>query len=517
MGSKKQLTTAHGNPIGDNQNSLTAGERGPLLMQDYQLLEKMATFNRERVPERVVHAKGSGAYGAFTVTNDVSRYTKAKIFSQVGKQTDCLLRFSTVAGERGAADAERDVRGFAVKFYTEEGNWDMVGNNTPVFFVRDPYKFGDFIHTQKRDPKTNMRSNTTMWDFWSLSPESLHQVTILMSDRGLPQSYRFVNGYSSHTYSFINADDERFWIKFHFKTMQGIKTWTNAQAAQIVGGDRESSQRDLFEAIERGDFPKWRVCVQIMPEEEADTYHVNPFDLTKVWPHGDYPLTEIGIMELNRNPENYFADIEQAAFEPSNIVPGISFSPDKMLQARIMSYADAHRYRIGVNYAALPANQPQCPVHNYHRDGNLRFDGNYGGAVNYEPNSMGGPVEDDRFNEPPLKVSGHADRYNHREGNDDYSQPGNLFRLMSESQQKQLFSNIAEAMDGVPERIKARQLVHFYRADPAYGRGVAQLLDLNIEGIAALSENSLEELFELTSEENYQRLPAAEKMPSAGA
>ena len=517
MTERKQLTTAHGAPIGDNQNSLTAGRRGPLLMQDYQLLEKMATFNRERVPERVVHAKGSGAYGTFTVTNDVTQYTKASIFSKIGKKTDCLVRFSTVAGERGAADAERDVRGFAVKFYTDEGNWDMVGNNTPVFFVRDPYKFGDFIHTQKRDPKTNMRSATAMWDFWSLSPESLHQVTILMSDRGLPQGYRFVNGYSSHTYSFINAADERFWIKFHFKTMQGIKTWTNAQAAEIVGQDRESSQRDLFEVIEKGDYPKWRVCVQVMPEADAEIYHVNPFDLTKVWPHGDYPLIEIGVMELNRNPENYFADIEQAAFEPSNIVPGISFSPDKMLQARIMFYADAHRYRIGVNYASLPANKAQCPVHTYHRDGKLRFDGNFGGAVNYEPNSMSGPLEDRRFNEPPLKVFGDADRYDHRDGNDDYAQPGALFRLMSEGQKAQLFRNIAEAMDGVPERIKARQLVHFYRADPDYGRGVAELLDLDIQGIVGLASLSLEELSQMTSEENYAGLPTGSRLPAAGA
>ena len=504
MSKRRQLTTAHGSPIADNQNSLTAGPRGPLLMQDYQLLEKMATFNRERVPERVVHAKGSGAYGTFTVTNDITEYTKADIFSRVGKQTDCLLRFSTVAGERGAADAERDVRGFAVKFYTDEGNWDMVGNNTPVFFVRDPYKFGDFIHTQKRDPKTNMRSNTAMWDFWSLSPESLHQVTILMSDRGLPQSYRFVNGYSSHTYSFINAADERFWIKLHFKTMQGIRTWTNAEAAQIVGKDRESSQRDLFEAIERGDYPQWRVCVQVMPEADAETYHINPFDLTKVWPHGDYPLIEIGIMELNRNPENYFADIEQAAFEPSNIVPGISFSPDKMLQARIMSYADAHRYRIGVNYAALPANKAQSPVHTYHRDGKLRFDGNSSGAVNYEPNSMGGPVDDNRYSEPPLKVSGDADRYDHRDGNDDYTQPGNLYRLMSADQQAQLCGNIAEAMDGVPERIKVRQTVHFFKADPAYGGGVAELLGLDTAHIALLADLSLSALLEATGEEGYR-------------
>ena len=350
-------------------------------------MEKLATFNRERVPERIVHAKGSGAFGTLTVTNDITRYSKAKVFSTVGKQTPCLLRFSTVADECGAADAERDVRGFAIKFYTEEGNWDMVGNNTPVFFIRDPYKFPDFIHTQKRDPETNLRSPTAMWDFWSLSPESLHQVTILFSDRGLPQGYRFVNGYGSHTYSFINAKNERFWVKLHFKVLQGIKTWTNAEAAEIVGKDRESSQRDLFEAIKRGDFPKWKFQVQIMPEVEAETYHLNPFDLTKVWPHADYPLLDVGILELNRNADNYFAEIEQAAFEPSNIVPGIGFSPDKMLQGRIMAYSDAHRYRIGVNYAALPVNHPHSEVQNYSRDGHMRFDGNYAGAVNYEPNS----------------------------------------------------------------------------------------------------------------------------------
>lgn len=485
MDEQEQLTTAHGAPIADNQNSLTAGPRGPLLMQDYQLLEKMATFNRERVPERVVHAKGSGAFGTFTVTNDVTAYTKASIFGAVGKQTPVLLRFSTVAGEHGAADAERDVRGFAVKFYTDEGNWDLVGNNTPVFFVRDPYKFSDFIHTQKRDPKTNMRSPQAMWDFWSLSPESLHQVTILFSDRGLPISYRFVHGFGSHTYSFINAQGERFWIKFHFRCQQGIKNWTNAEAAEVVGVDRESSQRDLFEAIERGEYPSWKLCVQVMPEADAETYHLNPFDLTKVWPHGDYPLIEVGMLELNRNPENYFAEIEQAAFEPSNIVPGIGFSPDKMLQARIMSYADAHRYRIGVNYAALPVNKPHSPVTTYHRDGQMRFDGNGGGAVNYEPNSFGGPVQNERYAEPALKISGDADRYNHRDGNDDYTQPGNLFRLMNADQQQQLFNNIAAAMQGVPEFIQLRQIGHFLKADPAYGRGVAAALGLDISSLEA--------------------------------
>ena len=500
MAKKKQLTTDAGNPIGDNQNSLTAGPRGPLLMQDYQLMEKLADFNRERVPERIVHAKGSGAFGTFTVTNDITKYTKAAIFSKVGKETPCLLRFSTVAGERGAADAERDVRGFAIKFYTEEGNWDMVGNNTPVFFIRDPYKFPDFIHTQKRDPQTNLRSATAMWDFWSLSPESLHQVTILFSDRGLPQGYRNVNGYGSHTYSFISARNKRYWVKFHFKVMQGIKTWTNAEAEEVVAKDRESSQRDLFAAIEQGDFPRWKFQVQIMPEKDAETCPFNPFDLTKVWPHADYPLVEVGILELNRNAENYFAEIEQAAFEPSNIVPGISFSPDKMLQARIMSYADAHRYRIGVNYAALPVNKPHSEVNNYHRDGQLRFDGNYGGKVNYEPNSVGGPVQNASYLEPPLKISGEAARYDHRDGNDDYSQPGALFRLMSASQKKQLFSNLAAAMAGVPERILARQLVHFYKADPDYGRGVAKKLGLDMDKYVPWTKLSLEELIKKTAE-----------------
>jgi len=505
MAKNKKLTTAHGSPIGDNQNSLTAGPRGPLLIQDYQLLEKMATFNRERVPERVVHAKGSGAYGTFAVTDDITEYSKAAIFSKVGKRTPCLMRFSTVAGERGAADAERDVRGFAIKFYTEDGNWDMVGNNTPVFFIRDPYKFSDFIHTQKRDPRTNMRSATAMWDFWSLSPESLHQVTILFSDRGLPQNYRFVNGYGSHTYSLINAKDERFWVKFHFKTMQSIKNWTNAEAGAIVGKDRESSQRDLFEAIERGEFPKWKFQIQVMPEVEAETYHINPFDLTKVWPHADYPLKDVGILELNRNPENYFAEIEHAAFEPSNIVPGIGFSPDKMLQARIMSYADAHRYRLGVNYASLPVNKPHSEVNTYHRDGSMRFDGNYGGSINYEPNSFGGPVENPRYLEPPLKISGDADRYDPREGADDFIQPGNLFRLMNASQKEQLISNLAEAMQSVPERIMIRQLVHFYKADPDYGHGLAAKLGLEMDKLAAWAELPLKDLFEKTSEENYNR------------
>lgn len=472
------LTTAAGNPVANNQNSLTAGPRGPVLLADYHLVEKMAHFNRERIPERVVHAKGSAAYGTLTITNDITRYSRAALFSAVGKKTDLLLRFSTVAGERGAADAERDVRGFAIKFYTEEGNWDLVGNNTPVFFVRDPLKFGDFIHTQKRDPRTNLRNTTAMWDFWSLSPESLHQVTILFSDRGLPRNYRQMNGYGSHTYSLINAGNERFWVKFHFKSLQGIATMTNAEAARIVGDDRESAQRDLFDSIERGEFPKWRMMAQVMPEQDADSYHLNPFDLTKVWPHNDYPLIEVGILELNRNPENYFAEVEQSAFAPSNIVPGIGHSPDKMLQARIFSYADAHRYRLGVNHDSLPVNRARCPVHSYHRDGAMRADGNGGGDVNYEPNSFGGPRQSAAYREPPLRISGDADRYDHRAGNDDYSQAGALFRLMSPAQKEQLLDNIAGAMAGVPEFIQLRQIGHFRKADPDYGNGIAKRLGL---------------------------------------
>lgn len=419
MPNQKTLTTSAGIPVADNQNSLTAGPRGPVLMQDFILLEKMAQFNRERVPERVVHAKGSGAHGSFVVTQDISRYTKAKLFSAIGKKTPVLVRFSTVAGERGYPDTDRDPRGFAVKFYTEEGNWDMVGNNTPVFFVRDPMKFSDFIHSQKRDPRTNLRNPTAMWDFWSLSPESLHQVTILFSDRGIPDGYRRMHGFSSHTFSLINASGERFWCKWHFKTKAGVKNLQVYDAVRLAGVDPDYAQRDLYEAIENGDFPRWRVCVQIMPEADAQTYAINPFDLTKVWPHKDYPLIEVGEMVLDRNPENYFAEIEQAAFEPSNVVPGMGFSPDKMLQARIFSYADAHRYRIGTNYASLSVNAPKCPMHGYHRDGAMRFGDNGGGSGNYEPNSFDGPVEDKTYAEPPLNLYGDATRYDHRLGNDD--------------------------------------------------------------------------------------------------
>ncbi|WP_376843264.1 catalase [Bordetella pertussis] len=475
----KTLTTAAGAPVADNNNTMTAGARGPALLQDVWFLEKLAHFDRERIPERVVHAKGSGAYGTFTVTHDISRYTRARIFAEVGKQTPLFLRFSTVAGERGAADAERDVRGFAIKFYTDEGNWDLVGNNTPVFFIRDPLKFPDFIHTQKRDPKTNLRNATAAWDFWSLNPESLHQVTILMSDRGLPQNYRQQHGFGSHTYSFVNDAGERFYVKFHFKSQQGIACYTDGEAAELVGRDRESAQRDLFQNIEQGQFPRWTLKVQVMPEAEAATYHINPFDLTKVWPHADYPLIEVGVLELNKNPENYFAEVEQAAFTPANVVPGIGFSPDKMLQGRLFSYGDTHRYRLGINHHQIPVNAPRCPFHSFHRDGMGRVDGNGGATLNYEPNSFGEWREAKHAAEPPLALDGQAaDRWNHRVDEDYYSQPGALFRLMNDDQKQQLFGNIGRHMAGVPEEIQRRQLEHFRRADPAYAAGVAKALGL---------------------------------------
>jgi len=484
MEKKQQMTTEAGRPVGDNQNSLTAGERGPVVFEDFLLFEKMAHFNRERIPERVVHAKGSGAYGHFVCTNpDMPKYTSAKLFSSVGKRTPTFIRFSTVGGEKGSADTERDPRGFALKFYTEEGNWDMTGNNTPVFFIRDPLKFGDFIHTQKRDPETNLKSPTMMWDFWSLSPESLHQVTILFSDRGTPHGYRHMDGFSSHTFSMINVKNELFYVKYHFKTKQGIKNFTREEAEEMKGKDPDYAQRELFESIRKGDFPKWSVNIQIMPEKDAENYHINPFDLTKVWPHKDYPLVEVGELVLDRNPENYFAEVEQAAFDPKNVVPGLGYSPDKMLQARLISYPDAHRYRLGVNYDTLPVNKAQCPVHTYHRDGAMRFDGNYGSQPNYEPNSFGGPKEDAAYKERPRPVSGQIARHNHRVDEDYYSQPGNLFRLMTRAEKQRLIGNIVASMASIPQRIQELQIKHFYKADPAYGSGVAEALGMKVDDV----------------------------------
>lgn len=480
--SKHNLTTAAGAPVVDNQNVQTAGPRGPMLLQDVWYLEKLAHFDREVIPERRMHAKGSGAFGTFTVTHDISRYTRAALFSQIGKKTDLFLRFSTVAGERGAADAERDIRGFAVKFYTEEGNWDLVGNNTPVFFLRDPLKFPDLNRAVKRNPYTNMRDANANWDFWTLLPEALHQVTIVMSDRGIPSSYRHMHGFGSHTFSLISAKGERHWVKFHFHTQQGIQNLSDAEAEKLVGQDRESAQRDLLESIDRGDFPRWTMYIQVMTEAQADACPFNPFDLTKVWSHKAYPLIEVGVLELNRNPQNYFADVEQAAFNPANVVPGISFSPDRMLQGRLFAYGDAERYRLGVNHHLIPVNAPRCPFHNsYHRDGAMRVDNNAGATIGYEPNSQGKWQQQPAYDEPPLALQGGAYHYDFRADDDDYySQPGALFRLMTPAQQQVLFDNTARAMGGVDEAIKRRHIANCAKADPAYGAGVAKALGLKI-------------------------------------
>lgn len=482
-----KLTTSTGTPVPDNQNIQTAGLRGPALLQDFWFLEKMAHFDREVIPERRMHAKGSGAYGTFTVTHDITKYTMADIFSEVGKKTEMFARFSTVAGERGAADAERDIRGFALKFYTKQGNWDLVGNNTPVFFFRDPMKFPDLNHAVKRDPQTNLRSADNNWDFWTLLPEALHQVTIVMSDRGIPRSFRFMHGFGSHTFSFINKDNVRHWVKFTFKTQQGIENFTSEEAIKTIGTDRESSQRDLFEAIKEGNFPKWKMFIQIMTEEEANNYHINPFDLTKVWPHGDYPLIPVGEFELNRNPENYFAEVEQAAFNPANIAPGIGFSPDRMLQGRLFSYGDAQRYRLGVNHSQIPVNAPKCPYHAFHRDGAMRVDGNYGATKHYEPNSFNEWQQQPEYAEPALALFGDAGAWDHRVDEDYYSQPGNLFRLMTDDKKQILFNNTAAEVGQAQKFIQVRHIRHCFKADPAYGEGVAKALGMTMEEVNAFN------------------------------
>lgn len=477
---KKKLTTGNGVPIGDNQNSITAGARGPTLIQDVHLLEKLAHFNRERVPERVVHAKGAGAHGFFEVTKDLSKFTKAKVFNSVGKRTPLFIRFSTVAGELGSADTVRDPRGFAVKFYTEEGNYDIVGNNTPIFFIRDAIKFPDFIHTQKRDPRTHLKNPTAIWDFWSLSPESLHQVTYLMGDRGIPATLRHMNGYGSHTFKWVNHEGKAVWVKYHFKTEQGVKNLTTEAAAKIAAENPDYHTEDLFNAIEKGDYPAWNLYVQIMPIEDANTYKWDPFDVTKVWSHKDYPLQEVGRMVLNRNPENYFAEVEQATFSPGTMVPGVEPSPDKMLQGRLFAYSDAHRYRVGANHNLLPINRPKVEVNNYQRDGSMRFDHNGGGSVYYEPNSFSGPEEVPDQKQTSFAVSGLAESaaYNHH---DHYTQAGNLYRLMSKEERVRLVDNIVAAMKPVErEDIKLRQIQHFYKADPEYGERIANGLKLSV-------------------------------------
>ncbi|MGM9955406.1 MAG: catalase KatA [Peribacillus sp.] len=480
MSNKKNLTTSWGAPVGDNQNSITAGSRGPVLIQDVHLLEKLAHFNRERVPERVVHAKGGGAFGTFTVTNDLSKYTKAKVFNGVGKETEMFIRFSTVAGELGSADTLRDPRGFAVKFYTEEGNYDIVGNNTPVFFIRDAIKFPDFIHTQKRDPRTHLKNPTAVWDFWSHSPESLHQVTTLMSDRGIPATWRHMHGFGSHTFKWVNEEGQAVWVKYHFKTEQGIKNLDVNLAAKLAGENPDYHTEDLFNAIEKGDFPAWKLCVQIMPLEDADTYRFDPFDVTKVWSQKDYPLIELGRVELNRNPENYFAEVEQATFSPGTFVPGIEASPDKMLQGRLFAYGDAHRYRVGANHNQLPVNRPKVEANTYQRDGFMRADDNGKGSVYYEPNSFGGPAESNENKLAPFEVSGKAAQvaYNHH---DHYTQAGDLYRLLSDEEKTRLVENVVGAMKPVElEEIKLRQIGHFYKADPEYGTRIAEGLGLAV-------------------------------------
>ncbi len=480
--SKNTLTTSSGAPISDDQNSLTAGERGPIVMQDWQLIEKLAHFNRERISERVVHAKGSGAYGTFTLNKDLSDYTIADYLNSAGKQTDVFLRFSTVGGESGSADAERDPRGFAIKFYTKQGNHDIVGNNTPVFFLRDPSKFPDFIHTQKRNPATNCKDAEAVWDFWSLNPQAMHQVTILFSDRGVPLNYRHMNGYGSHTYSMWNSKGERVWVKWHFKTAQGIQCMTEAQSRKMCGIDPDHAQRDLVAAIKDGNFPRWNVKIQLMPEADANTYKINPFDLTKVWPHDDYPLIDIGTLELNKNVGNYFAETEQSAFAPSNLVPGIGASPDKMLQARLFAYQDAQRYRIGANYNDLSVNYPRaCGASNYQRGGAMAGatcpyghgeSNSASGSVNYDPNSKNGPAEDITVAEPALNIEGTMARHDHRGNADDYSQAGGLYRIMSDDQKQQLVNNIAGALGSASTGVQERMLQHFDKCDPAYGQGI---------------------------------------------
>ena len=486
MSNEKRFTMANGAPVANNEHVMTAGARGPMLLQDLWFLEKLAHFDREVIPERRMHAKGSAAFGTFKVTHDITQYTKAKIFSEVGKETDMFLRFSTVAGERGAADAERDIRGFALRFYTEEGNWDVVGNNTPVFFFRDPLHFPDLNHVVKRNPRTNMRDANANWDFWTQLPEALHQVTIVMSDRGIPKTYRHMHGFGSHTFSMINADNERVWVKFHFRSQQGIENLTDQQAAEVVGQDRESHQRDLYENIEKGNFPSWKMYIQVMTEEQANNSKDNPFDLTKVWSKKEYPLIPVGEFELNRNPNNYFAEVEQAAFTPANLVPGISFSPDKMLQGRLFAYGDAARYRLGVNHHQIPVNQPKCPYHMFHRDGAMRVDGNNGSELGYSPNSYGNWQTTPSAQEPSLALQGNADHHNFREDDDNYfEQPGNLFRLMSPEQQQVLFDNTARNMNGVDEHIKHRHIYHCHKADRAYGEGVAKAMGLDIDAVLA--------------------------------
>lgn len=471
-------TTSSGSPVDDQNNSKTIGVNGPVLLEDFNLVDKLAHFDRERIPERVVHAKGAGAYGYFEVTHDISRYSKAKLFNNVGKRTPVLLRFSTVGGEKGSPDAARDPRGFALKHYTEEGIWDMTGNNTPVFFIRDPQLFPPFIHTQKRHPQTNLPNADMFWDFLTLVPESVHQVTILMSDRGTPATYRNMNGYSSHTLRLVNASGEAFWCKFHYKTDAGIKNFTDAEAAEVRKNDPDHATRDLFEHIESGKTADWSVYIQVMPEADAETYKWNVFDVTKVWPHADYPLVPVGKLVLNRNPRNYFAEIEQAAFSPGHVVPGIEVSPDRMLQARVFSYPDTHRHRLGPNYMQLPVNCPYVSgVNNYQRDGQGTYTDNGGSSPSYYPNTVEGtprPQPSSAQFKYTVK-SAAAARYPHSHPNDDFAQAGTLFsKVMTERERSNLISNIVGHAKAAKPEIQKRVIQYFTRAHPDYGRRVAE-------------------------------------------
>jgi catalase len=496
---KRILTTNFGAPVDDDQNTLTAGDPGPSLLQDVHLLEKLAHFDRERIPERVVHAKGAGAYGYFQVTHDVTKYTRAKFLSKVGKRTEVVVRFSTVGGEKGSADAARDPRGFAVKFYTEEGNYDMVGNNTPVFFIRDPLKFPDFIHTQKRNPATNLKDPDMFWDFLSLTPESIHQVTILFSDRGTPRSYRHMNGYSGHTFKWYNDRGEYYWVKIHFKTDQGIQNLTREEATRLSGENPDHATQDLYQAIARGEYPSWTVSVQIMTPEQAADYRFDPFDITKVLPHGDFPLNPVGRMVLDRNPENYFADVEQAAFSPGDLVPGIAPSPDKLLQGRLFSYHDTHRHRLGPNYHLIPVNRAKGVVDNYQRDGAMRTNGNAGGDPNYYPHTFEGPQPRPEVAEPPFEVSGMAARQPYTHPNDDFVQAGDLYRkVMTDQDRDHLIGNIVAHLGNAQKRLQLRQTALFYRADPEYGRRVAKGLGLDVQEIERLAGLSQEERVKAT-------------------
>jgi catalase len=491
MSKTPTLTTESGAPVVDNQNSQTAGPGGPTLLQDHHLIEKLARFNRERIPERVVHAVGSGAYGYLEVTNpDVSKWTKMRIFEKLGKKTDMFARFSVVANSRGGPDLARDPRGFAMKFYTEDGNWDLVGNNTPVFFLRDGIKFPDFIHSQKQDPFTNRQEPDNVWDFFSHSPEATHQFTILFSDRGIPASYRCMDGFGSHTFQWVNAKDERFWVKFHFKTSQGIKNFTSEEAAVQAGKDSFYCHRDLYQSIEKGDFPSWKLYVQVMPDEEAAKYRIDPFDVTKVWNHKDYPLIEIGKLVLNRAPENYFAETEQAAFDPSHFVPGIGPSPDRMLQARLFGYGDAHRYRLGINHAALSVNAPKCVsggANNYGRDGFMPVGAPSGHQKNYEPNSFGGPVQTNNEHYNGIQLSGLTGHYPQQQRQtDDFMQAGDLYRLQARDAQQRLVDNIVASLAQVSRQdIIDRSIGHFSKADTDFGKRITEGVAIRQRSVGA--------------------------------